>query len=61
MESEKKRSRGKNFNEGDKQRLLEVINNFRSVIENKKTDQVTVKEKVEAWNEIAEEFNSGGN
>lgn len=54
----KKRERGKNYTEYEKERILEIAEKYLEIIENKKTDNVNVQKKLEAWNEIAKQFNA---
>lgn len=54
------RMRSKNFTEIEKEKLLEIVNNYNNIIENKKTDAVTVQEKIQAWKMVAEDYNSFG-
>ncbi|CAH1967794.1 unnamed protein product [Acanthoscelides obtectus] len=63
MESEEnsgkgKQKRGANFSLSDRKNLLKLSNKFKAVIENKKTDGVTWRQKEEAWIKIEREFNS---
>lgn len=51
------RDRGKNFTEQDKDEFLCLLVDFRSVIDDKKTDTVTVKRKKEIWEQICTKFN----
>lgn len=60
MESENKRKRSTNFTNNDKCVLINIVAKYKQVIENKKTDSVTAKEKGETWEKIALEFNSSG-
>ncbi|CAH0562820.1 unnamed protein product [Brassicogethes aeneus] len=57
MESEK-RKRGANFTQTERRHLLTVVNRYKHIIENKKTDAVTWKEKESTWKKIEVEFNS---
>lgn len=38
--------------------MLQMVLRFKDIIENKKTDGVTVEEKKKKWKEITEAFNS---
>ncbi|XP_050505177.1 uncharacterized protein LOC126883575 [Diabrotica virgifera virgifera] len=55
---EKKRERGKNYTEQEKENLLEIVKQYLNVIENKLTDGTSVKLKNEVWEVITEEFNA---
>ncbi|XP_062533619.1 uncharacterized protein LOC134202608 [Armigeres subalbatus] len=52
------KKRAKNFTKDDVELLTELVFRFRNVIENKKTDGVTTKQKNEAWIKIAAEFSA---
>lgn len=54
IDNEKKRS--PNFSYKEKTLLLNILHNFRNIIENKKTNGQTWREK--AWSTITELFNS---
>lgn len=54
----KKRDRGKNFTDKEREEFLDIIEKHLNVIENKKTDCITVKRKQAAWEDIAKEFNA---
>uniref|UniRef100_A0A2A4IY09 Regulatory protein zeste n=1 Tax=Heliothis virescens TaxID=7102 RepID=A0A2A4IY09_HELVI len=51
-------SRKKNFNDMEKNLLLEILKGFKNVIENKKTDNMSTAQKKAAWARIAETFNA---
>ncbi|KAK9506792.1 hypothetical protein O3M35_008664 [Rhynocoris fuscipes] len=53
-----KRERGSNFSESEKQLLLSIVSEHFQIIENKKSDALTIKEKNNAWELIAERFNA---
>lgn len=56
-----KRLWGENFSQADKETLIFLITStYRSVLENKKTDEVSNKEKAAAWARLSEEFNAVG-
>lgn len=55
---EVKRERGKNYSEIEKENLIEIASEFKHIIENKKTDNVSVKQKEDAWETIAAKWNS---
>jgi hypothetical protein len=44
-----KRDRAKNFTEEEKEMLIELVNSFKHIFENKETDGVTCKQKDRAW------------
>ncbi|KAF5281909.1 hypothetical protein FQR65_LT14435 [Abscondita terminalis] len=54
----RKRTRAPNFASDEKARLLKIIFNYKDIIENKKTDAITWREKEQAWEDITEEFNA---
>ncbi|ENN83232.1 hypothetical protein YQE_00409, partial [Dendroctonus ponderosae] len=62
MESENtkspKRMRTPNYTNEEKYRLLEVCRDYKGIIENKKTDSCTWREKDDAWSKIAADFNA---
>lgn len=58
MKSLLKKARGKNFTEIEKATLVDIISDFKNIIENKKTDGTTLKAKNEAWHEISTRFNA---
>jgi len=47
-----------NFSTDEKIILIEIIESRKHIVENKKTDSVTVKEKEKCWLDISREFNS---
>lgn len=51
-------ARTKNFSAEDVELLLNTVESRASVIENKKTDNVTTVEKDRAWKEVETQFNS---
>ncbi|CAG4965236.1 unnamed protein product [Parnassius apollo] len=53
-----KKSRGPNFCASEKGILIELILKYKDVVENKKTDAVTIAHKNEGWKVLTEEFNS---
>ncbi|KAJ3661725.1 hypothetical protein Zmor_006112 [Zophobas morio] len=55
---EQKRERGKNFTEQEKEIALTILERFRPVLEDKKTDGTSLKEKRKAWDQAVEEFNA---
>lgn len=58
MSGLKKRERALNFEKSEIQLLTELVTKYRSVIENKKTDAVTNKDKEAVWSTIAATFNA---
>lgn len=58
MDVNNKRVRASNFNKEEVRLLTELVTKHRSIIENKKTDAVTNKEKEAAWEKIARMFNA---
>lgn len=54
----KKRIRASNFNGVEEDTLIQCVLRHATIIENKKTDACTLKEKLRAWDEIENEFNS---
>ncbi|XP_036336217.1 myb/SANT-like DNA-binding domain-containing protein 4 [Rhagoletis pomonella] len=54
--SQLKRKRGKNFTSQEEVVLVELVDDQRDVIESKKSDAVTWKQKEEAWKKLAERF-----
>lgn len=53
-----KKSRSKNYTERDKSLLIDLVAEYKDVIENKKIDGATTAEKKAAWDEIALKYNS---
>ena len=45
----------------EKEVLMELVKEYKNIIENKKTDSVSMKQKNETWNEISIKFCSAGN
>ena len=54
MSGDNKRS---NFIHSEKELLIDLVEKYRGVIENKKTDATTCKQKEEAWASVATDFN----
>lgn len=54
--SQKKRQQ--NFSNLEKIKLIELIERKKNIIENKKTDNVSFKDKDTCWKNITSEFNS---
>ena len=55
--AESSNNRTPNFTLAEKDVLLDIVGEFKAVIENKKTDHVSTDQKVAAWREIAEKYN----
>ncbi|KAF5301101.1 hypothetical protein FQR65_LT19282 [Abscondita terminalis] len=53
-----KRERNGNYTEADKELLSTIAIKYFHIIENKKTDALTIKQKHEAWENIAVDYNS---
>lgn len=54
--------RGSNFSSFEVELLMSLVKKYKTVVENKKTNAVTWKEKQSTWDKIASEFNaSSGN
>lgn len=47
-----------NFSNLEKLKLVELIEQERNIIENKKTDNISIKDKENCWMNITREFNS---
>jgi hypothetical protein len=54
----RKRERPKNVLEEEKEYLLELVTDKKGIIENKKSDTISAKQKRETWNLIANQFNA---
>ncbi|KAK4887248.1 hypothetical protein RN001_003519 [Aquatica leii] len=57
MQDMAKRIKGKNFTDREISLLLDNIEKFVNIIENKKTDSVAIKEKTKTWDIITTNFN----
>ncbi|RZF39230.1 hypothetical protein LSTR_LSTR010324 [Laodelphax striatellus] len=55
--SEARKNRGTNFTSRERHLLVRLVSGRTEVIENKKTDNVSIRRKEIAWMEVAEEFN----
>lgn len=53
---DKKRERGKNYTDKEKQDLIAIISKYVQIVENKRTDIKTIREKNNAWDKITREF-----
>ena len=51
------RKRGSNFTAADRSLVVDLALKWASIVENKRTDFVTTRQKEEAWQSIASEFN----
>lgn len=58
MFAQKKRARSANFSSEEKILIINIITKYKDVVENKKTDTVSLNEKTAAWNKITDEFNA---
>jgi Myb/SANT-like DNA-binding domain len=56
MEAPKKRQRGTNMSTAEKALLADLCVKHRNIIENKRTDGVSARQKDEAWLLLAAEF-----
>ena len=54
------RSRGKNFDEVEKEVLLDHAIKHRQIIESKLTNSITVQKKGEVWKSATDKINSRG-
>lgn len=52
-----KRCRGTNFSVFEKELLIELVTKYKEIIECKKTNGMTIKEKDDTWEKIGLEFN----
>lgn len=58
MAEPKKRERGSNFSNKEIELLIKIIQEYKNIIECKKTDVTTWREKDAAWENVAKAFNS---
>lgn len=56
--TDEKKKRGTSFTIVEKENLKQLIMIHKDIVENRKSDGVTIKEKNEAWAKIQQEFNS---
>ncbi|TDG42146.1 hypothetical protein AWZ03_011434 [Drosophila navojoa] len=56
MSSEEKKKRGKNFTAEEELVLMELLEERKNILENKKSDAATWKQKEQAWEEMADTF-----
>ncbi|XP_036148800.1 myb/SANT-like DNA-binding domain-containing protein 3 isoform X1 [Monomorium pharaonis] len=61
MSEIKKRERLPNFSNTEKLKVIELIEKYKNIIENKKTDNINLKEKEKCWLNISKEYNSSNN
>lgn len=54
----KKRVRSRNYTSEEKATLINIIIKYKNIIESKKTDKVSWKDKNNTWEIIRNEFNS---
>lgn len=59
--SQSKTERTKNFTESEKMLLIALVKEKSSIIENKTTNSVSVREKEECWNNLKFQFMSRSN
>ncbi|KAI8116125.1 Myb/SANT-like DNA-binding domain-containing protein 3 [Lucilia cuprina] len=57
-QNNEKRQRGKNFSLNEEYLLVDLVEIYKSVLENKKSDAVTWRQKNETWEKLASEFAS---
>lgn len=57
-EDKKKRMKGRNFSELEKELLIQIVFKYKGIIEDKQTNSASVQKKNEAWKKITDEFNS---
>lgn len=50
-----------NFNYKEEEVLLKLVKKYGHILENKRTDHVTSKQKLECWEDIEIDFNSNAN
>ena len=53
-----KRQRAENFRAEEKTVVIELVAKYKSLVENKKSDKVTLQEKHNAWLEIVRKMNN---
>jgi len=54
-----KRKRSNNFSAREKGLLVDLVGRYAAIVECKKTDGSTMKEKEQAWMRLADEYNAG--
>lgn len=58
MAEKKKRERGSNFSNTEIEILISILHKFKNIIECKKTNATTWREKDAAWENVIKAFNS---
>lgn len=58
MDAESKRKRAVNFTEAEKVILTDLVFRYKNIIENKRSDAITSKDKDKTWKVIEQLFNS---
>lgn len=58
MANKVQRKRAQNFSEAEKMILTNLIQQYKHILENKKSDAVTLKDKDKCWKIIEHSFNS---
>ncbi|XP_077270187.1 uncharacterized protein LOC143901635 isoform X2 [Temnothorax americanus] len=61
MDIKTNRIRAPNFSQDEKLILISLIKKYKLIIENKRTDAVSVRDKEEAWLKILDEYNQQSN
>ncbi|XP_033217723.1 myb/SANT-like DNA-binding domain-containing protein 3 [Belonocnema kinseyi] len=56
----RKGKRGTNFTNPKKQMLTVIVKKYKNIMENKRTDAATTKQKAQAWEKISQDFNANG-
>lgn len=49
------------FTDEEKESLTQLVRRYRSSVENKKSDAVSLTQKTKAWNDLCADYNSGEN
>lgn len=52
------KQRSVNFSKSEEEKLVAMVLEKKNIFENKKTDAVTSKQKVAAWEKLAQQFNA---
>lgn len=58
MNDKPKRSRAENYSVNEKALLINFAAKYLNILENKRTDHISTKQKSAAWDNITTEFNS---
>jgi Myb/SANT-like DNA-binding protein len=53
-------STAKNYTDSERQHLRQLVQKYKSIVENKKTDAVSNDRKKKTWEQITTEFNAQG-